>query len=160
MSEAEQLGLWDTDADVRRNRTITWSRMRREFRASLNTPSEFHPDSGCELKQEVCLRCGHAAYYGTLDLNHDLGHCGCPVDQDPTWSRYEKAPGFRSVYLPDGSTRSMLTEEEMLDRWDADKLPRCQCGCPFGLHRGGCWCGICHPEDCQGYEAKDPTTTH
>lgn len=159
MALSEQLALWDTEQDQRRQQSLNWQEMYDEFQASLNTPDEVD-EYGNTFKQLICLRCGQASYYGTIHLNHDLGHCGCPTDHDPTWSKYEKAPGFQCVYTPDGDTRSMLTDEERLDRWDADKLPRCQCGCPFGLHDYGGWCGVCHPDDCEGYEANAPTTTH
>jgi hypothetical protein len=154
---SEQLGLWPTRQEERAEQSHRWHRMYDEFQASLNTPDEI-TKWGMKLKQLVCLRCGQPSYYGTIDINHDLGYCGCPTDHDPTWSRYEKAPGFQCVYMPDGSTRSMLTDEEMCDRWENGKTVPCICGHAFGLHQWGSGCHIyC---GCDGYEASAPTTTH
>jgi hypothetical protein len=153
-----QLGLWHTGEELRDEQAITWNRMYGEFQAAQNLPDEID-EWGNTFKQYVCLRCGQGVYYGTISLDHDFGWCGCPVDLDPAWSKYEPGPGFRSV-IDGGEIRSHLTEDEMRDRWDADKLPRCQCGCSFGLHTYGRWCGVCHPADCGGYEAVTASTIH
>lgn len=153
----DQLGLWETERDVRRRQAVTWQRMYDEFQASLNTPDRV-TEWGMTLRQLICLRCGAPAYYGTIDTNHDLGYCGCPNETDPTWSQYEKKSGWRGVETPEGERRGQLNEDEMQDRWDDDKLPHCECGHSFGLHPHGTGCYLyC---GCQGYEANAPMTTH
>lgn len=81
-----------------------------------------------------CGRCGTIGWTGHISTSHDLGYCGCPNDVDPTWSRFEKAPGFQSVW-DDGKIRSMLTDRELSeDRWDRQFFADCECGCACGLH--------------------------
>lgn len=154
----DQLGLWETDEDIRRRQAVTWNRMYREFQESLAAPPIKHPDYDFYLDQEICLRCGESSYSGTITINHDLGWCGCPNESDPTWKHFEKSSGWRGVVDADGNRRGQLTPEEMADRWDCDKLPHCECGHSFGLHKYGrscyLYCG------CDGYEANAPTTTH
>lgn len=148
---AEQLPLWLDADDLRRAQAVTWNRMRREFVAGMNLP-RIPTDYDFTLEASVCLRCGYIGDAGVMDINHDLGYCGCPNEHDPAWKNYEKAPGFRSVWN-NGTIRSLLTEEEMSNRWDVGKLPLCaDCGHAFGLHSYGRSCSLyC---GCGGYEPK------
>lgn len=96
-----------------------------------------------------CGRCGQTVRDYDMVNNHDLGYCGCPAELDPTWSRYPAAPGFRTIN-DGGRARTMLTKEELCERWDRQFIADCRCRHPFGVHRYGSACGAyC---GCRGYE--------
>uniref|UniRef100_A0AAU8GM29 Uncharacterized protein n=1 Tax=Mycobacterium phage JustASigh TaxID=3158894 RepID=A0AAU8GM29_9CAUD len=105
-----------------------------------------------EPGQTWCGRCGQTVRAFEMVNNHDLGYLGCPAQFDPTWSRYQPAPGFREVANYPG--RGHLTEEDYSDRWDRQFVPDCECGHPWGVHRHGefctAWCG------CTAYDQAEP----
>lgn len=80
--------------------------------------------------EDWCGRCGQNTFDYGLVINHDLGYLGCPVEVDPTWSKYQ-CVGFRgAVGYPSGT----LTVDDLCDRWDRQFFPNCVCGHPWGVH--------------------------
>lgn len=136
----DQLDLFDTlsGADDRRDRERA---AQDAYRALRSGP---RPDGQSMAEDEAwCGRCGHNAYYGTLDMNHDLGYCGCPTELDPTWSKYERRPdglGWRGHGVVGHEGGGLLSEDELCDRWDRQYVPDCACGHPWGLHDDGLRC--------------------
>ena len=80
--------------------------------------------------EDWCGRCGQNTFDYGLVINHDLGYLGCPVEVDPTWSKYQ-CVGFRGAV---GYPSSTLTVEDLCDRWDRQFFPDCVCGHPWGVH--------------------------
>lgn len=80
-----------------------------------------------------CGRCG--ALHNPFDGGHDRGYQGCLIGIDPTWKNYEPRghgwAGHGVIGHPGGS---LLTVEELCDRWDRQYFPDCTCGHPWGLH--------------------------
>ena len=93
--------------------------------------------------QGWCGRCGQNTFAYGLTINHDLGYCGCPVEVDPTWSRYPRRAdgrGFRGHGAVGHANHGLLTVDELCDRWDRQYFPDCTCGHPWGVH-----CRADHP---------------
>lgn len=104
-----------------------------ELRTLWTTRRRDRPDGlAVPAGQDWCGRCGQNTFGYGLTINHDLGYLGCPVDVDPTWSRYE-CRGFRSAV---GYPSHTLTIADLCDRWDRQFFPDCTCGHPWGVHAG------------------------
>ena len=87
-----------------------------------------------------CGRCGANDRTATIHLNHDLGYSGCPIDSDPTWSRYPRRQdghGWRGGGIEGYPTSGILLEDDLCDRWDRKYFPDCECGHPKGIHASG-----------------------
>ncbi|WP_396902765.1 hypothetical protein [Mycolicibacterium sp.] len=128
MSQMDMLGLLDGSTEQQERRAA----LRREH----DERRRVRPDTGKVLEPgwTWCGRCGQTVREFELVNNHDLAYGGCPVEFDPTWSKYDPAPGFRGVANYPGG--SHLTAEDLADRFDRQYFPDCaECGCPWGLHK-------------------------
>jgi hypothetical protein len=133
---SEQLNLFDV-APARQEQ----ERRRAAYRARRDSNPDGRPlDEG----ESWCGRCGQTVTRWDLVCNHDCGYCGCPVEVDPTWSRYprrEDGRGWRghgAVGYP--GSGGLLTVEDLCDRWDRLHFADCACGHPWGLHEDHAWC--------------------
>jgi len=133
----QQLDLFDLDGESRRQAQLDRDARRKALDAEWTEVLTVRPDAGQKLgrHQIWCGRCGQT--HNPVGGSHDGGYTGCPIEHDPTWSKYPRRAdghGYHGGGITGHDGGSLLTTDELCDRWENQYFPGCECGHPRGLH--------------------------